>query len=180
MAIVQPHKKPTLDPDIFDDFWPISKLPFLAKVLEKVVSEKFQSAFRAGHSAETALVRVLNDLLWAADCGQHAISLLLDLSTAFDTVDHRILVPSHLTLLTLVETLGHNNDEWHCILQQVVLQPWGSQTSLASVRKFRQCLLNIILEQFPQWEIFFTAEDKVLFVSCEDHIHAPLSVAVRC
>ena len=63
-AVVQSLlKKPTLDPDILNNFWPISKLPFLAKVLEKIVAEqiisfmnsnglfeKFQQRFRAGYS----------------------------------------------------------------------------------------------------------------------------------
>ena len=51
-----------------------------------------QSAYKQLHSTETALVRVNNDILVTLDNHQSVILLLLDLSTAFDTVDHGILL----------------------------------------------------------------------------------------
>ena len=53
--------------------------------------EPFQSAYRADHSTETALLRVTNDLLTACDRGSVSIPTVLDLSAAFDTLDHNIL-----------------------------------------------------------------------------------------
>ena len=105
-AIVQPLiKKPSLDPSILANFRPISKLPFLSKVLEKVMAsqlvsfleknsicEKFQSGFRPRHSTESALLRVFNDLILTVDSGCAAIMVTLDLTAAFDTVDHRTLL----------------------------------------------------------------------------------------
>uniref|UniRef100_A0A8C2C1M2 Reverse transcriptase domain-containing protein n=1 Tax=Cyprinus carpio TaxID=7962 RepID=A0A8C2C1M2_CYPCA len=54
--------------------------------------ERFQSRFRSGHSTETALVRVLNDLLVIADSGACGILVMLDLTAAFDTICHSILL----------------------------------------------------------------------------------------
>ena len=53
---------------------------------------EFQSAYRPHHSTETALVRVVNDLLSAMHNGKVSILTLIDLSTAFITIDHDILL----------------------------------------------------------------------------------------
>ena len=48
----------------------------------------FQSAYRAGHSCETALLRVYNDIVTTVGKGNGSFLVLLDLSAAFDTIDH--------------------------------------------------------------------------------------------
>ena len=54
--------------------------------------DKFQSGFRAIHSTESALLKVYNDILLCTDSGSCAILVLLDLSAAFDTIDHDSLL----------------------------------------------------------------------------------------
>ena len=52
---------------------------------------KFQSAYKAHHSTETALLRVYNDVMFNIDRGNDTLLVLLDLSVTFDTIDHQIL-----------------------------------------------------------------------------------------
>ncbi len=56
------------------------------------ILDPFLSAFKAKHSTVSALVRVTNDILLSVDSGKGAVLILLDLSAAFDTVDHCILI----------------------------------------------------------------------------------------
>ena len=83
----------------------MSNLSFLSKVIERAVAHQlgqyldanalhhpYQSAYRSGHSVETALTRVHSDIMQALDQKQGIILVLLDLSAAFDTVDHTVLL----------------------------------------------------------------------------------------
>ncbi len=54
--------------------------------------DKFQSGFHEHHSTETALIRVSSDIMMAADSGEYTALVLLGLSSAFDTVDHSIMI----------------------------------------------------------------------------------------
>ena len=61
-------------------------------MVENKLLESFQSAYRAGHSTETALLRVHNDIVNTVDQKKGVFLVLLDLSADFDTVDHDILL----------------------------------------------------------------------------------------
>ena len=84
---------------------PVSNLCFIAKILEKLVLSQVssylnshnlyntcQSAYRPGHSTETALLKVVNDLFPSLNKGNISVLALLDFSSAFDAIDHPILV----------------------------------------------------------------------------------------
>ena len=58
-------------------------------------SEIMQSSYKKHHSTETVLVKIQADIITSIDQQKCVVLLLLDLSTAFDTVDHPILL-SHL------------------------------------------------------------------------------------
>ena len=97
-------KKVGLDP-IMKNYRPVSNLPFMSKLVEKCMLAQFnkhcednllmpdyQSTYRSNYSCETSLVKLVNDILWDFE-NQKAVSLIsLDLSAAFDTVDHEVLL----------------------------------------------------------------------------------------
>jgi len=105
-ALVTPLiKNYKLDSNSMSSYRPISNLLYVSKLLERCVAkqlngylssgahyEAYQSAYRPHHSTETALLRVQNDILTSIDNKEVTLLVLLDLSAAFDTVDHTILL----------------------------------------------------------------------------------------
>jgi len=106
VAIIRPRlKKQGLDVSLPSNYRPISNLTFLSKLLERVVDVQLsnfladtkalplrQSAYRKYHSTETALLKVHSDICSSIDNGNAVLLGLLDLSSAFDTVDYDILL----------------------------------------------------------------------------------------
>ena len=116
LSVIQPIYKsagPLTDPS---SFRPISLVPCLSKIVERLVHEQLyayfvnncllapaQHGFRKNHSTETALVQVTDRIFHAMDQGQIALLVLLDLSKCFDVV-------SHATLLKKLELYGVHTD----------------------------------------------------------------------
>uniref|UniRef100_A0A670JAY7 Reverse transcriptase domain-containing protein n=1 Tax=Podarcis muralis TaxID=64176 RepID=A0A670JAY7_PODMU len=115
-AVVRPLlKKTSLDPLDLSNYRPVSNLPFLGKVIERAAAEQlgrfldetsaldpFQSGFRAGHGTETALVALTDDLRRQLDRGGSGLLILLDLSAAFDMVDHELLDHLYVQYITII------------------------------------------------------------------------------
>ena len=107
LAYIAPLIKNLVDVDSLDksSYQPISHLSFISKLIERIVAKRLnehmssnnfnvdsQHGYKSGHSTETLLVKFMNDLLVAIDKDRGVVVLLVDLSSAFDTVQHDILM----------------------------------------------------------------------------------------
>ena len=104
-ALVDPRLKKPRQSASHSNLRPVRNLQFISKLMERAVynqtqehlvrSELYptlQSAYRAGHSTETALLKVHNDMLLNMDNQRVTQLVLFDLSSAFNTVDHKVLL----------------------------------------------------------------------------------------
>ena len=120
-AVVTPAlKKSTLDRSDANNYRPISNLTFICKLLARVALNQLnvclqqynllpglQSAYIHCHSTETAMLKVPFDAFVAADTGQATLLGLLDLTAAFDTVDHAILIERLRLTFGVVDSALH-------------------------------------------------------------------------
>ena len=104
-AIICPLLKKPGTELIASNYRLVSNLPFLSKVVEKIVLTRFnkhcdkyqlmpgyQLAYRKNFSCETAIIKITNDILWSMELKKITSLTCIDLSAAFDTVDHGILL----------------------------------------------------------------------------------------
>ncbi len=105
-ALITPLiKKPSLDRESLSNYRPISNLSFLSKLIERIIKDRlhhhlasnsmyndYQSAYTKFHSTETTLLALHDHLTSSMDKQQITGLTLLDLSAAFDTIDHSILI----------------------------------------------------------------------------------------
>ena len=139
-AFVTPIPKVDVPSDI-THFRPISILPTISKVLEKVVAEQMcrylddhelwnpnLSGFRKSHSTATALLKIVNDMVEALDRGDVTVLALLDFSKAFDTVNHALLLQKLKVLGFMDHTLtwfkSYLTGRKHCVIDNDKQSGW--------------------------------------------------------
>ena len=117
-AIISPGlKRKTDDPDNLKSYRPISNLSTVSKLLERVISDQLndylninniycdvQSGYRKSHSCETLLLKFQDDVINEISRNKFVAVLLLDLSAAFDAIDHNLLLKK---LKSLYGIKGH-------------------------------------------------------------------------
>ena len=105
-AVVTPLiKKASLPVEDLKNYRPVSGLSFIFKLVERVVAKQlvehihrqgldnsYQLAYKSGHSTKTALLSIKNDIHLSISRGEATALVLLDLSAAFDTIDHSTLL----------------------------------------------------------------------------------------
>ena len=186
-ALVRPLNK-VPSPNKVEDFRPISILPALSKVLERLIHAQvvkfldnnsklhnFQSGFRKFHSTETALLRVTDDIRLAMDQRKCTILTLFDFSKAFDTVDHTVLLNklailgfSHNSLVWFKSYLlgrkqcvsvGDKKSTWKNVMHGV---PQGSILGPLLFTLYANDLSSII--KFSSFHTY--ADDLQIYLSC--------------
>ena len=150
------------------NYRPVSNLSFFSKVLEKVVLNELnshinssttsnQSAYTKFHSTETALLKIHSDILASMDAGNVTALTLLDLSAAFDTIDHTILL-SRL-------------DDWFGVTEKALNWFKSYLTGRCQRIKIGDCLSSKADLKFgvPQGSVLGSSAFHALYHSIEQH-----------
>ena len=104
-SILRPLIKDISKGTIKGNYRPVANLSFISKLVENAainrltdhcvkndITVNYQSAYKQFHSCETALIKFIDEILWNMEYDKVSTLLSLDLSVAFDTVDHGILI----------------------------------------------------------------------------------------
>ena len=199
-AIVSPLiKKSSLPPDELKNYRPVSGLNFISKLVERVVVSQLndhvtsnglenvsQSAYKQGHSTETALLSIKNEVHLALARGEATAVVLLDQSAAFDTIDHSTLMECLSSWFGVGGVVldwfrSYLSDRYQCIKIGSVLSdakrllygvPQGSVLGPILFSLYTTPLSKVI-QNHPGIHFHFYADDTQLYVHLT-HKHATL------
>lgn len=168
---------------------PISKLSVIAKILESIVSEQlkqflvsnsvlsvFQSGFRKNHSTTTATMKVLYDIISALDDHKSCAALFIDLTKAFDTVNHAILL-SQLECIGLSDAAigwvsSYLNNRCQCVLlndcmsEKLAVNSGVPQGSILGPLLFT-VYINNLSENVINAKMHLYADDTIIYCSAK-------------
>ena len=201
-GLIRPYlKKIGLDISDFSHYHPVTNLTHLSKIIERAMLDQlvpfleevgvvpcYQSAYRKLHSTETALCKMHDDLVSNTCSGKASILALLDLSSAFDTVDHQLLLSDFSdcgvegTALSLLESYLENREQCVAIgesrSETTALQYGVPQSSVLGPVLFTVYTgtLAFLLEAHGVSSHFF-ADDTQLYIRVEDIGEAKLRLS---
>ena len=131
-AVIKPTlKKVNADVDNLSNYRPVFNLSAFSEILERIVLHllnfhsfysEVQSGYRLNHSCEILLVRICDGLNKEIEAGNVAIVVLLDLSAAFDTIDHTVLLEKCIKdkisfhFIFLVASLCISDNSWCSVM----------------------------------------------------------------
>lgn len=208
-AIVKPVLKKAGLPLVPQNYRPVSNLSYVSKLLEKTVFNQItsylntnnlqpinQSAYRKCHSVETALLKVKNDILLNMDEQKVTLLVLLDLSAAFDTIDHGILIRRLKSSFGLSDKVldwfsTYLKDRFQCVSINGTKSnnfhtefgvPQGSCLGPLLFTLYSSKLFQIIKDHLPLAHCF--ADDTQLYFSfkpnCDQNQHQAISTMESC
>lgn len=185
------------NPQLPNQFRPISILPFLSKIIESVVHKqvtdylsksslfnRFQSGFRSGHSTTTALLKVTEDIRQSMENSNVTVLVLIDFSNAFNGVNHDLLLAilTHLNFSSSSVSwfTSYLAERCQAIRSGQTLSDWCDvdcgvpQGGILSPLLF-SIFINL-LSRFLQCKYHFYADDLQLYCHATmDNLHAAIS-----
>jgi hypothetical protein len=207
-ALVHPLlKNPLLENPEPKDYRPVSNLKFISKILEKAVAtqltthlrdngcyETHQSAYRTGHSCETALLKVHNDITRAMSERKVVALVLLDMSAAFDTVNQEILLlileaqGVKGTVLKWLKSYLSGRQQRVCIKDATSTPrtlecgvPQGSVLGPILFNAYTSALGSIITSHLSGSGYHFYADDCQIYVSCQpSELNRAVEILEQC